>query len=52
MSLLTRTTHPGPARAALAGFLIPIKWLLLTAATLFAVPWVVGYLRLVISSLR
>jgi hypothetical protein len=51
MSLLSRTTHPGPGRLFLAAVLIPLKWLFLTAATLFAVPWVVGYVRLVVTSL-
>ena len=51
MSLLNQTTHPGPGRLTLAAVLIPLKWLLLAAVTLFAVPWVIGYLRLVIRSL-
>jgi hypothetical protein len=51
MSLLRHTTQSGPGRLTLAALLIPLKWLLLAVVTLFAVPWVIGYLRLVITSL-
>jgi hypothetical protein len=52
LSLLKRTTQSGAARMALAAVLVPLKWLAVTAAVLIVVPWVVGYVRLVINSLR
>ena len=52
MAVLKRTTHPGPGRRWAAGMLIPVTWLLCAAVVLFAVPWVVGFVRLVINSLR
>ena len=52
MTLLSRTTDSGTARLLLAGVLIPLKWALLIASVCFALPWVTGFLRLVISSLR
>ena len=52
MTLLNRTTHPGGARFLAAGALIPVLWLFLAALVLFALPWTVGFVRLVIDSLR
>ena len=52
MALLNRTTQHGAGHRWTAGMLIPITWLLCGAAVLFAVPWVVGFVRLVINSLR
>lgn len=52
MTLLRRTTESSTLRRMLAGALIPVKWLLLAALVLFAVPWVTGFIRLVIGSLR
>ena len=52
MTLLSRTTQPTAVRKFLAGALIPVKWLLLTLFVGAAFPWVVGFVYLVISSLR
>ena len=52
MVLLRRTTRLGMGRPWLAGALIPVEWLLCAVGVLFALPWVVGFVRLVISSLR
>lgn len=52
MTLLSRTTQPGLGRLLLAGALIPLTWVLCAALALFAFPWVIGYVRLVITSLR
>lgn len=52
MTLLNRTTHPGLGRLLLAGALIPFEWLFCAALALVAFPWVMGFFRLVINSLR
>jgi hypothetical protein len=52
MTLLSRTTHASFGRLMLAGLLIPLTWLLSIVAVLAIFPWVVGFVRLVISSLR
>ena len=52
MTLLNRTTRPGPARLFFAGALIPLEWLLCAAFVGAAFPWVVGFVRLVVGSLR
>ena len=46
------STGEVPARFLAAGALIPVTWLFLTALVLFALPWSVGFVRLVIDSLR
>jgi len=52
MTILSRTTHPGTGRFLLAGALIPVTWVLCAALSLVAFPWAVGFVRLVIGSLR
>lgn len=52
MTLLSRTTQPGLGRLLLAGALVPVQWIVCAALALVVFPWVVGYVRLVISSLR
>jgi hypothetical protein len=52
MTLLRRTTQPGLGRQLLAGAVIPLEWILCAVLALFAIPWVVGYFRLVITSLQ
>jgi hypothetical protein len=51
MTLLSRTTHAAFGRLMFAGLLIPLTWLLCTVAVLSVLPWVVGFIRLVITSL-
>lgn len=50
--LLRRTTQAGFARVALAAIVLPMMWTLCAALALVVLPWVVGFLRLVITSLR
>ena len=52
MVLLSRTTESSLSRLIAAGLLIPLQWVLCAGLVLVMVPWVVGYLRLVIGSLR
>jgi hypothetical protein len=52
MTLMSRTTQPGLGRLLLAGALIPLEWILCAAVALFATPWVIGYFRLVVTSLQ
>jgi hypothetical protein len=52
MTLLNRATQPGLGRLLLAGALIPFEWLVCAALALVAFPWVLGFFRLVIHSLR
>jgi hypothetical protein len=52
MTLLSRTTQSGVGRLLVAGALIPVEWILCAGLALVAVPWVIGFVRLVISSLR
>jgi len=52
MVLLNRTTRPSSGRLMLAGLLIPLKWALCAAGVLLTFPWLVGTVRLVITSLR
>lgn len=51
MTLLRRTTHAGPGRTIVAGAMIPLAWLGCAVLVLAVLPWVVGFFRLVISSL-
>ena len=51
MVLLRRTTRAGMGRPWLAGALIPVQWVLCVVGVLVALPWVVGFVRLVINSL-
>jgi hypothetical protein len=52
MVLLHRTTESKVSRLISAGLLIPLQWVCCAALVLVVVPWVVGYLRLVVGSLR
>ena len=50
--LLRRTTQSSPARVAAAAVSLPVLWAACAALALVALPWVVGFIRLVITSLR
>ena len=50
--MLRQTTNASMGRTLTFGALLPVYWLGLAALTLFVVPWVVGYLALVITSVR
>ena len=50
--LLRRTTHSSHTRVATAGVVLPVLWALCGVLALVVVPWVVGFIRLVITSLR
>jgi hypothetical protein len=52
MVLLHRTTESKVGRLISAGLLIPLQWVFCAALVLAVVPWVIGYLRLVVGSLR
>jgi hypothetical protein len=52
MVLLSRTTQSSRVRLVSAGLLIPLQWAFCAALVLLVVPWVIGYLRLVVGSLR
>ena len=48
--VLSATTRWGTGRLLLVGLLMPISTVLLASLTLIAIPWCVGYVRLVIQS--
>ena len=50
--LLRHTTQSSLARVAAAGVALPVLWVSCAALALVGLPWVVGFLRLVITSLR
>jgi hypothetical protein len=50
--LLRRTTHSSLTRVAVAGVVLPVLWFLCAVLALVVLPWVVGFVRLVITSLR
>ena len=50
--LLRRTTQSSYVRVGVAALVLPVLWVLCAALALVGIPWVVGFLRLVITSLR
>ena len=50
--LLRRTTHSSLTRVAAAAFVLPVLWAGCATLALVVLPWVVGFLRLAITSLR
>jgi hypothetical protein len=52
LRLLHGAAGAGPARMWLAAFAIPLTWLLAAMLSLVVLPWVVGFIWLVIESLR
>jgi hypothetical protein len=52
LTLLSRTTHSGTGRLVLAGLLVPLTWALCFAFVMATLPWVIGFVRLVVGSLR
>ena len=52
LRLLRRSARARGGRMMLAVVLIPVTWALSAALTLFAVPWVVGFVWIVIDSVR
>ena len=50
--LLRRTTHSSYVRVGMATLLLPVMWAACAAIALVGIPWVIGFLRLVITSLR
>jgi hypothetical protein len=52
LRLLHLTTGARIGTMIAAAVVLPISWLACAAVTLFAIPWVVGFLRIVIESVR
>jgi hypothetical protein len=52
LRLLYLTTGPRVPTMLAAAILLPLSWIACAGVTAFAVPWVIGYLRIVIESLR
>ena len=50
--LLRRATQSSHTRVATAGVVLPVIWGLCAVLALVVVPWVVGFVRLVVTSLR
>ena len=49
--LLVQRATNDTGRAALAAVLLPVRWALLAGLWLFAVPWLVGWVRILVASL-
>jgi hypothetical protein len=52
LRLLFLTTGARVGTMVAAAIAIPVSWVACAALTLFAVPWVIGFLRIVVESLR
>ena len=52
LALLRRTTQASAARLILAAILMPLTWAMCGLFVLLLVPWVVGFVRILIGSLR
>jgi hypothetical protein len=52
LRLLRLTTGARARTMIAAGVVLPLSWIACAAVTVFAIPWVIGFLRIVVESLR